>query len=200
MHNEHWGHNELQAHKIGRHSSQSIATGDPAAGRRMFLAFHGTVFNQRPGFLGLSTIWADPPTAYFSPFLGQPPTSAVKLLDDRALVNMNGGGRKLVKIQLWCGGDTVYSMIPWYEGKIGSKDSRHWQYAKNAPGGVYKELILGPNEYVTQVIYDTCPTLGGSKLCFIAIRKGTTGGPQTGVVTCGTARHTAPYQSKGYPK
>lgn len=166
-------------------------------GNRTLKGFIGQLDDDNRGIDGLGTLWTDPRPEYFSPFLGSIPGPGKKFLDDRNLVNAAGGGRKIVKVQLWCGGDTVYSMIPWYQGKSGASNSRHWQYASNVKAGIYKELILKPDEYITQVIYDVCPTPGGgSKLCFLALRKSTLNGPQTQMVTCGTARHTGQYQSE----
>lgn len=128
---------------------------------------------------------------YTSPFVGDKARRGAYFRDDQYLVNLNDGNRRLRRIQLWCG-PAVWQMIPWYERHDGS-DSQHWQYGSNDRQGTYKEMVLGKNEWITQVRVDKCP-LGNKdwRICYIEIlknRQGSQISSQSDWLSCGQIQY-----------
>lgn len=102
--------------------------------------------------------------------------------DDQDLVNLEGGNRRLRKLEIWCG-PSVNQMIPTYSNKAGT-DHKAWPWGSLARGGSYLSMDINPGETIQYLKLERC-NIGGTSLetadwriCFFHATKGPiSGGP-----------------------
>lgn len=148
------------------------------------------VFGTASPIVDATLVKRAPPVSYTSVYLGDYAQPGSSSKNDQDLVTMYNGDRRPFRIQLWCNHDGVVSMIPWYIGKPGITDARHWTRGSDPPRGDYKVFdIKYAEEYIHEVRYDSCGKPGSMRICYLSISKINTQTSKVTDVQCGSLDH-----------